>query len=52
MVIRVAMWNMGPQFRYTYPASTRCRLAIISDCVTIACWLSSAPLGVPVKAAV
>ena len=46
------MWNIGPQFRYVYPASTRWRLAIISDWTSTACWLSRAPLGVPVKAAV
>ena len=52
VVMNVATWNSGPEFRYTYVGSIRCRLAIIRLCMSTASWLSIAPFGVPVNAAV
>lgn len=52
VVISVAMWNMGPEFRYTVSSVMRCTSATVSAWDTIASCDSSAPLGRPPKAAV
>ena len=52
VVMNVAMWNSGPQFRYTYSPVISCSIPITRSCASTAVWLSRAPLGVPVNAAV
>ncbi len=52
VVMNVATWNNGPEFKYTYSLSTRCRLPITRSCTSTAQCESSAPFGRPVNAAV
>ena len=52
VVMKVAMWNSGPEFRYRYSLVISCSIPMMRFWVVTAVCDNCAPLGWPVKAAV